>query len=439
MIDHFLYVGFPYAALAILFFGTAFRFSRQRYSITSLSSQVLEDRLLAFGSLPWHIGILVVLVGHLVPFLFPSFWQAATTNALFLRAVETAGFAAALLAAVGLGVLIVRRLVTARLQSVTTILDVVVLGLLFAQVTLGMIVAVRHPSGAAWAPSTLMTYARGLFVLQPDPRLVSDMPLAVRAHVVLAFATFALVPFSRLVHAFAVPVAYLFRLPQRIVWTTIRRAEQLAKRPQSDLEASRRSVLKGAFGLAVAGVLVGAGLLDKMLRFVTGDHMDRVAREKQMGLKLAQLQQTAGERALELDRMSSEYIGIAKLSDLKTGEGRYFIDYQMRPALAFMDEQGLPNLISAKCTHLGCTVGCTVDDKGCILCPCHISYFDLRTGSPREGSPAKDPLPRLGWVLRDGQGHVVASKAPDGPVEGTIDRTRSGAYEVCIARKFEEA
>src|SRR5690606_33228982 len=97
-----------------------------------------------------------------------------------------------------------------------------------------------------------------------------------------------------------------------------------------------------------------------------------------------------------------------------------FTDYQMRPALAFKDENGLPLLISAKCTHLGCTVASTISN-GQILCPCHVSWFDVKTGKPSPGAPAKSPLPRIGWVLMDGQGKTVASQSPSGELSGEID------------------
>jgi Rieske Fe-S protein len=322
-------------------------------------------------------------------------------------------------------------------------MDLVVLGLLLAQIVLGIVVSTQYPYGAAWAPATLMHYVWGLATLSPDGQIVADMPAAIRLHVVLAFITFALIPFSRLVHAFVVPVPYLFRLPQRVVWMTIRRADVLAQRPGGNPEEGRRAFVKGALGVAAAGVLLTAGVMDKLLHFLTGDTMDKNSRERHMSGKLAQLQQTAGQRQLELERMRSEYIVVAKLKDLQPKVGKYFIDYQMRPALAFCDIQGLPLLISAKCTHLGCTVGSTLDEQGRILCPCHISYFDLTSGRPNEGAPAKKPLPHIGWVLRAKDGTIVASKGAGAQVIGDLGKINVPSsladLDVCIARKDEEA
>ena len=108
----------------------------------------------------------------------------------------------------------------------------------------------------------------------------------------------------------------------------------------------------------------------------------------------------------------------------------------MRPALAFRGDDGLPLLISAKCTHLGCTVGSQVDGEGRLLCPCHVSYFNLETGVPEPGSPAKAPLPRLGWVLRDAEGNLVASRSPAGQLAGEPFTDLLESYDVYIAREF---
>jgi hypothetical protein len=55
------------------------------------------------------------------------------------------------------------------------------------------------------------------------------------------------------------------------------------------------------------------------------------------------------------------------------------------------------------------------------LCPCHISYFDVQTGQPNEGAPAKAPLPKIAWALVDAAGKVVASCKAGEPIQGNPD------------------
>ena len=130
---------------------------------------------------------------------------------------------------------------------------------------------------------------------------------------------------------------------------------------------------------------------------------------------------------------------MAKLRDLDPKKGRYFIDYQMRAALAFRGDDGLPLLISAKCTHLGCTVASELDNQGRILCPCHVSYFDVKPGRPNSGAPAKDPLPHIAWVLMDSNGTIVAGRGADGATHGKVDPAAAQAFDVCITKREESA
>lgn len=438
MLDAFLFVGLPYLALTVLVIGTIWRFRSQRFGVSSLSSQLLESRSLPLGSIPWHVGIIVLLLGHLIPVLVPGVWAALVSNRVFLYTVEAIGLAAALLAAFGLVVLIVRRLRSALLQQVTSTLDLIVLALLLAQVVLGIVVASQLRWGAMWSSGTTTPYLWSLVTLRPELGLAADLPGIVKLHLSLAFIIFLLVPVTRLVHAFSIPLGYLTRAPQKVVWATSRRVEALRHAGLPDPEANRRTLLKGGVGVAAAAGLLSIGVLDKLLRFLRGGDVSRADKQTLMAMKVERLQLTTQERELELERMQSDTIFVGRLGDLKERSGQYFIDYQMRPALAFRDEGGLPLLISAKCTHLGCTVASQMDEQGRILCPCHISYFDVKTGEPNAGAPAKVPLPHIGWVLTDVNGATVASRAPGGPVEGTPDPARLDDYKVFIARKFEE-
>lgn len=441
--DAFLYVGLPYLSLALLIVGTIVRFRQAPFTISSLSSQVLERKHLAWGTIPWHIGIFVLLGGHLVAFLVPDIWRSLTAHRGFLLTVEALGVLAAVMSAVGLGVLIARRLANPRLQAVTTRADLAVLALLLLQVLLGLGVALGKPHGAQWSVGTTTPYLWSLFTFQPDMSYVADFPASFKLHLILAWVTFALIPFTRLVHGFTLPLHYLVRAPQQVFWATRRRLARETDRGHGvSPEQSRRMFVKGLGGLVTAGVLLGVGVLDKLVGYFRGQRLERPAQEELLEKKLARLQRTAEEQALELERLKKDAILVARVGQLDPKVGRYFIDYQMRPALAFRGDDRFPILISAKCTHLGCTVASEVNDKGQILCPCHISYFDIKTGAPNPGAPAKAPLPRLGWLLQDARGQIVASQ--DGAGRRTItdaytalDEAARDGLEVWIAKRFE--
>jgi Rieske Fe-S protein len=87
---------------------------------------------------------------------------------------------------------------------------------------------------------------------------------------------------------------------------------------------------------------------------------------------------------------------------------------------------------------LGCTISSDVDAQGRILCPCHISYFSLKTGQPEPNSPAKTPLPILGWVIMDNHRKIIAQCPPDGKPEGNLDPGLLSTCSIYIAKAFEE-
>lgn len=436
MLEAFFFIGLPYLALFTLVAGTIYRFRAQRFTVTAMGSQFLESDQLRWGNMAWHVGILIILVGHLVPFLLPGLWQSLTAIPVFLISVEVIGVIAAFMALIGLTVLFVRRFASARVAAATSTADLVLLILIILQIVIGIAVATGYRWGASWSASTTTPYLWSLLTLQPRVDYIAGLPPTVKLHLVLAWLIFMIVPFTRLVHMFSLPIAYLWRAPQKVVWTTLRPLQGATETARALLD-SRRHFVRGAAGVSVAAGLLAVGVLDKLIAFFRMPGMTPEQEAELQRKRLKRLQLAAQERELEIERLTEDYIFVAQLAELSERDGRYFTDYQMRPALAFKDEKGLPLLISAKCTHLGCTVASTVQN-GQILCPCHMSWFDVKTGEPARDAVTRVPLPRLGWVLMDPQGALVASQGPAGEVIGEVDPSKAGAYGVYIARKFEE-
>ncbi|MBX9770370.1 MAG: respiratory nitrate reductase subunit gamma [Candidatus Obscuribacterales bacterium] len=419
MVESFLFIALPYIALVVCIGGSIYRAKNQSITYSALSSQFLEGRSLLWGSLPWHIGIITILLAHVVALLFPGLWQACISYPPVLIACETIGITLATGCLVGLFILLVRRLVSGKVQAVTSTMDLVVLALLLIQVALGLGIATGYRWGAAWSTGTMAPYIWSLLTFQPNISYIEGLPVIAKAHIVLAWVIILIIPCSRLIHMFALPIHYLFRAPQNVVWNNSRR---LDSDPETIEEtAGRRYFLRGSLALTAGGLLLSVGAIEKVFRFFFGPRLTKAEEGEIMSTRLKRLEKTAEQRKLELERQQSNYIYIAALSELSDKEGKYFIDYEMRPGLAFRGKDGLPNLLSAKCTHLGCTVSNQVDAQGRILCPCHVSYFDIFTGIPNAGAPAKDPLPHLSWVLMDKQGKVLTSRAADGNTKGNTN------------------
>ncbi|HWD02054.1 MAG TPA: Rieske 2Fe-2S domain-containing protein [Amycolatopsis sp.] len=56
---------------------------------------------------------------------------------------------------------------------------------------------------------------------------------------------------------------------------------------------------------------------------------------------------------------------------------------------------------SRVCTHLGCPIGIDEQREARLMCPCHSSQFDLRTGAKPVFGPAVRPLPQLPVAVTD--------------------------------------
>jgi len=99
----------------------------------------------------------------------------------------------------------------------------VVLLVLLIQVALGVFTSLFYRWGSAWYATSAVPYLRSLFLLQPDLKMIAPLPMAVKAHIVNAFVFLAILPFSRLVHMLVVPVPYLWRPYQIVIWNWDRR------------------------------------------------------------------------------------------------------------------------------------------------------------------------------------------------------------------------
>jgi nitrate reductase gamma subunit len=218
MLEYLLFVFLPYAAVAILIVVSIYRFVTNKFSYSSLSSQFLESDELFYGSVPWHIGILGVLTGHLIGLLIPQ--QVLWFNSVPLRLyiLEVTGLVLGLMALVGIVSLFWRRIKTAKIWAVTTVMDIVVLGLLLTQVSLGVYIALFFRWGSSWYAASAVPYLYSLFSFQPDLALITQMPLFIKLHIIGAFLILLVLPFSRLVHMFSIPITYLWRPYQIVRW-----------------------------------------------------------------------------------------------------------------------------------------------------------------------------------------------------------------------------
>jgi nitrate reductase gamma subunit len=225
MFDLVLFVVFPYAAVTLAVAVGIIRYFNSRFTYSSLSSQFLENRTLFWGSVPWHYGVILILTAHLLAALFPTLWGDLIADQVRLYVLEVTGLALALMAIVGLSLLIFRRIANARAFKVTTVMDWILLGDLLLQVILGFWVALFYRWGSDWYLHTAVPWLYSLATFNPQIQYVTVLPLVVQLHILNAFVITALFPFTRLVHFVTFPITYLWRPYQVVIWNRRQRVE----------------------------------------------------------------------------------------------------------------------------------------------------------------------------------------------------------------------
>jgi len=224
VLNAFVFIAWPYIAAFVFIVGATYRYYRAGFKVSSLSSQFLEGRKLFWGVVPFHIGMLVLFFGHLSAFLLPELTLAWNANPLRLIILEVTAFVFGISVLMSLLLLLHRRVTERRVVSVTTAMDYVVELLLLGQVALGCWVAVMFRWGSSWFASDLSPYLWSLIRFQPETTAVYALPWEIKLHIFGAFLILFLVPFTRLMHFLVVPLHYLARPYQQVMWNWERRA-----------------------------------------------------------------------------------------------------------------------------------------------------------------------------------------------------------------------
>jgi nitrate reductase gamma subunit len=195
---------YPYVCLAVFLVGSLIRFDREQYTWKSDSSQMLRTGQLRFGSNLFHIGILGIFFGHLFGLLtpIPVFHALGIEAPAKQMLAIVAGGAAGAVMLAGLVILMHRRFTEPRIRATTTTMDWVVLWLLLAQLSLGLVslyFSWQHRDGAEMVK--LMTWAQHIVTLRTDAAgYIVDVAPIFKLHLVLGMTIFLVFPFSRLVH-----------------------------------------------------------------------------------------------------------------------------------------------------------------------------------------------------------------------------------------------
>ena len=219
--NYLLFGIYPYVCFLVFVGGSLLRFNRDQYHWKSDSSQMLRTGSLRWGSNLFHIGILMLFVGHLVGFFspIPLLHALGITPEMKQMLAIVLGSFAGIICFIGLVFLIIRRLGDVRIRKNSRFSDILLLFWLITVLSVGLIsilTSLQHRDGSMII--RFMYYVQHIFTFQGDAAsLVLDAPIVYKVHMFLAMTLFLIFPFTRLVHiwsGFGALFSYAFRKRQ---------------------------------------------------------------------------------------------------------------------------------------------------------------------------------------------------------------------------------
>ncbi len=219
-IDFIIFGIMPYAALTILVVGSIARYERDPFTWKSSSSQLLRRKQLFWGSILFHVGIIIVFFGHLIG-LFTPIWVLDAIGVPYWFKQWLAviiGGPAGIAALIGSTMLLHRRLVDPRIRVTSSFADIGIMVLIWLQLLIGLLTitqTLQHMDGSEMV--RFMTWSQSIVTWNINAWAdVVDVHWLYRLHIFLGLLITALFPFTRLVHmisGFAAPVRYLLARP----------------------------------------------------------------------------------------------------------------------------------------------------------------------------------------------------------------------------------
>ena len=214
--DTLLWVILPYTAIAVFVVGTVWRYRADQFGWTSRSTQLFEHKILGWAGPVFHYGALAAVGGHVIGLLIPkSFTEAiGIPESAYRWFSAIAGGIAGVACVVGFVGLAYRRASNARVRRTTSRTDLAVYFLLTVLIGIGTWMTFADnllTSNPYDYRDSISEWWRSLFILQPDVHAATEALFIYQLHAIAAWAFWALFPFSRLVHAWSVPVQYLGR------------------------------------------------------------------------------------------------------------------------------------------------------------------------------------------------------------------------------------
>jgi nitrate reductase gamma subunit len=203
--------------------GSALRYDRDQYTWKADSSQLLRKKGVRIGNNLFHIGIILLFLGHFFGLLTPRevyhhFMDSGTKQMIAMFAGGIFGT----ICFVGMTILLLRRLFDSRIRATSKPSDILILIVLYVQLITGLITipfSAQHMDGSSMI--ALANWAQHLVTFRSGAAdYIIGEAIIFKLHIVLGTTIFLLFPFTRLVHVFSgivAPLKYILRRGYQIV------------------------------------------------------------------------------------------------------------------------------------------------------------------------------------------------------------------------------
>lgn len=210
---NFLWGALPYIAFTFLVIGTLVRFFYFERNWTTKSSEFLEKKQLRIGNPLFHLGLLLVIGGHVAGVLVPKVCTEylGISEHMYHTGALYMGLPAGLILLIGFLILMKRRFTVSYMKANTSTMDRWLYLFLAIAIIAGLASTIWNAPGQFDYRESIGPWFRGLLYWNPEPSLMEGVPILFKIHMVSWMIVAILFPFTRLVHCLSLPFQYLTR------------------------------------------------------------------------------------------------------------------------------------------------------------------------------------------------------------------------------------
>lgn len=217
--NNLLFTYFPHIAMAVFWFGLITRLVKTNKTIQAQSTQFFSDRKVRLGSNLFHVGIIMVFLGHFTGLFTPESLYHVVISTETKRIIAiTLGSIFGTMTFVGIIILITRRSNDDRIRVNSRFQDYFLLFLLLVEIGLGLASVSTTATASVEHYASLGVWAQKVITFQPDAgAVILGHNLIYKLHIVVGLFIFIIFPYTKLMHMLTIPLAYFFRSGYQLV------------------------------------------------------------------------------------------------------------------------------------------------------------------------------------------------------------------------------